>query len=50
MLFYSTDESNLIIALDIDIKYFQDRYSNIKDTIIVCDSNTDRVKYSEQLK
>jgi AraC-like DNA-binding protein len=47
---YSTDESNLIITLDIDIKYFEDRYSNIKDTIIVCDSNTDRVKYSKQLE
>ena len=47
---YSTDEKNLIIILDIDIKYFEARYSSIKDTIIVCDSNTDKDKFSKQLR
>lgn len=47
---YNTDEENLIIILNIDINYFEAYYPSIHNTIIVCDSNTDKKKYRKQLE
>lgn len=47
---YNTEEENLIIILDIDINYLEAHYPAIQNTIIVCDSNTDKRKYHKQLE
>ena len=43
------DDENLVILLDIDIRYFESHYPAVQNTIIVCDSNTDKVKFRKQL-
>ncbi|MDD3168927.1 MAG: helix-turn-helix domain-containing protein [Eubacteriales bacterium] len=46
---YHTDEENLVIIVDIDMKYFAACYPSVQNTIIVCDSNTDKTKYQKQV-
>jgi len=47
---YNTEEENLIIILNIDMKHFEAHYPAIQNTIIVCDSNTDKKKYYKKLE
>lgn len=47
---YNADEENLIVILNIDMNYFEAHYPAIQNTIIVCDSNTDKKKYHKQLE
>ena len=43
-------DENTVIILNIDVTRLKTEQASIKDTIIVCDSNTDKIKYARELK